>query len=179
MISGPGARVSTYGYVAETRYSWGGVAFPFSGGSRTFGLQIGTFGFDNQPVFTVDQPDGTGSVYSVSETFAGPSFEKNFSDRFSAGFTAKFVFDQLGEVNANAFAVDFGTNFHATLNDHPIRLSFVVSNWAPTSVYRGDALDVTTPRASGRPDGTEPPQLPAPSQLKTKGFSLPTVFRVA
>ena len=128
LISGPGASVSTYDYVAETRYSWGGIAFPFSGGSRTFGLQIGTFGFDNQPVFTVDQPDGTGAVYSVSQTFAGASFAQNFSDRFSAGLTAKFVVDQLGEVNGSAFAVDFGTNFHATLNDHPIKLAFVVSN---------------------------------------------------
>ena len=115
LISRPGAMVSTYDYVAETNYSWGGIAFPFSGGSRSFGLQVGTFGFDNQPVYTVDQPDGTGAVYSVSQTFAGATFAQNFSDRFSAGFTAKFVFDQLGEVNGTAFAVDFGTSFHAML----------------------------------------------------------------
>src|SRR6476661_8761749 len=107
LLPRPGASFSTYDYVADTRYSWGGIAFPFSGGSRTFGIQLGTFGFDNQQVYTVDQPDGTGSVYSVSQTFAGLTFAQNFSDRFSAGFTAKFVFDQLGEVNANAFAVDF------------------------------------------------------------------------
>ena len=105
-----------------------------------FGLQVGTFGFDNQPVYTVDQPDGTGAVYSVSQTFAGATFAQNFSDRFSAGFTAKFVFDQLGEVNGTAFAVDFGTSFHAMLNNHPIKLAFVVANLGTDLKYSGDAL---------------------------------------
>jgi hypothetical protein len=175
-----GASFSTYDYVADTRYSWGGLAFPFSGGSRTFGLQIGTFGFDNQPVTTVDQPEGTGAVYSVSQTFAGATFAQNFSDRFSAGLTAKFVSDQLGEVSATAFAVDFGTSFHSMLANHPIRLAFVVSNLGTDLAYAGDALDVSVPRTPADPTvGSPPPELPQPAELKTKGFSLPTVFRVA
>jgi hypothetical protein len=179
LIERPGASFSTYDYVADTRYSWGGIAFPFSGGSRTFGLQIGTFGFDNQPVTTIDQPDGTGAVYSVSETFAGASFAQNFSDRFSAGLTAKFVFDQLGEVSGSAFAVDFGTVFHSNLNDHPIRLAFVVANLGTDLKYSGDALDVGVARDPADPTSpTNPPELPAQAELKTKGFALPTVFRV-
>jgi hypothetical protein len=179
LISGPGASVSTYDYVADTRYSWGGIAFPFSGGSRTFGLQIGTFGFDNQPVYTVNQPEGNGSVYSVSQTFAGATFAQNFSDRFAAGITAKFVFDQLGEVNGTAFAVDFGTTFHAMLSDHPIRLGFVVANLGTDLKYSGDALDVNVDRDPADPTAENPPQLPQNAELKTKGFALPTVFKVA
>jgi len=34
LIERPGAMVSTYDYVAETNYSWGGIAFPFSGSVR-------------------------------------------------------------------------------------------------------------------------------------------------
>jgi hypothetical protein len=175
-----GASFSTYDYVADTRYSWGGLAFPFSGGARTFGLQVGTFGFDNQPVYTVDQPEGTGAVYSVSQTFAGATFAQNFSDRFSAGVTAKFVSDQLGEVSATAFAVDFGTSFHTMLANHPIRLAFVVSNLGTDLAYSGGALDVAVERDPADPTaGSPPPELPQPAELKTKGFSLPTVFRVA
>ncbi|MCH7709466.1 MAG: UPF0164 family protein, partial [Myxococcales bacterium] len=36
LIDRAGAMVSTYDYVAETTYSWVGLAFPFSGGARTF-----------------------------------------------------------------------------------------------------------------------------------------------
>ncbi len=172
-----GALVGTYDYVAETRYSWGGLAFPFGGGSRSVGIQVGTFGFKDQPVYTAEQPDGTGSVYSVSQTVAGLTFAQNFSDRFSAGITAKGVFDNLGEASGSAFAVDFGTNFHAQLSGHPIRFSFVVSNLGTNLSYSGSALETDAPRDS-IPGEAPVPQNPQPSEFRTKDFPLPTIFRV-
>jgi hypothetical protein len=177
LLEGPAAMFSTYDYVAETRYSWGGIAFPFSGGARTVGFQLGTFGFDDQPVYTAAQPDGTGSVYSVSETFAGITYAENFSDRFSAGITAKFVTDQLGDATGSAFAIDFGTNFHAMLANHPVRFSFTLANLGTNLSYSGDALNVETPREP-LPGEQPVPSLPADSRLRTKAFPLPTVFRV-
>src|SRR6185503_9058286 len=44
LIPRAGAMVGTYDYIADTRYNWGGIVFPFSGGSRAVGLQVGTFG---------------------------------------------------------------------------------------------------------------------------------------
>jgi hypothetical protein len=171
------ATLGTYDYVADTRYSWAGIMFPFGGGSRAIGLQGGTFGFKDQPVYTVEQPDGTGSVYSVSESFLGVTFAQNFSDRFSAGLTAKGVFDNLGDATGRAFAVDFGTNFHATLSGHPVKFSFVLANLGSNLSYSGAALDVATPR-DPIPGEQDVPQNPQPSQLRTKSFNLPTSFRV-
>ena len=172
-----GAMVGTYDYVASTRYSWGGLVFPFGGGSRSVGIQVGTFGFKDQPVYTAEQPEGTGSVYSVSQTVAGLTFAQNFSDRFSAGITAKGVFDNLGEASGQAFAVDFGTSFHAQLSGHPIRFSFVVSNLGTNLSYSGSALQTDAPRDS-IPGQAPVPQNPQPSQFRTKDFPLPTIFRV-
>ncbi len=171
------ALIGTYDYVADTRYSWAGIMFPFSGGSRAIGLQGGTFGFKDQPIYTVEQPDGTGSTYSVSETFLGLTFAQNFSDRFSAGLTAKGIFDNLGDASGGAFAVDFGTNFHSSLSGHPIRFSFVVANLGTDLSYSGDALSTSTPR-TGIPGEQDVPGNPQPSDLRTKGFNLPTTFRV-
>src|SRR5207245_6220052 len=56
----PGAMVSTYDYVAGTRYSWMGIAFPLTGRARSVGISAGTFGFSDQPVYTVDAPNGDG-----------------------------------------------------------------------------------------------------------------------
>ncbi len=176
LIDRAGAMISTYDYVAETTYSWVGLAFPFSGGARTFGLQFGTFGFDDQPVFTTAQPDGTGSVYSVSETFVGLTYAENFSDRFSAGLTAKFIFDNLGDASGSAFAVDFGTNFHAMLNNHPVRFSFMLANLGTNISYSGDALLATAPR--DELDDENIPNVPQPAELRSKAFPLPTTFRV-
>jgi hypothetical protein len=172
-----GAIVGTYDYVADTRYSWGGIAFPFAGGSKAIGLSVGTFGFKDQPVYTAEEPDGTGSVYSVSETYAGLTFAQNFSDRFSAGITAKGVFDNLGQASGKAFAVDFGTSFHSQLSGHPIRFAFTVMNIGTNLSYSGDALETTAPRDS-IPGEESVPQNPQPSQFRTKDYPLPITFRV-
>ena len=82
-------------------------------------------------------------------------------------------------MNGSAFAVDFGTNFHAELSNHPIKFAFVVSNLGTDLTYKGDALegDVPRDRRSRARTGIRP-TLPQPADLKTKGFALPTVFRV-
>src|SRR5947207_2997584 len=56
----PAAMVSTYSYVANTRYSWVGLGLPLGGGARAIGIQGGSFGFSEQPVYTLDDPDGNG-----------------------------------------------------------------------------------------------------------------------
>jgi hypothetical protein len=177
MLDRPGLMVGTYDYVADTRYSWGGVAFPFSGGSRTIGFQVGTFGFKDQPIYTEDQPDGTGGTYSVNQTFVGATFAQNFSDRFSAGITAKFVDDKLGTVSGSAFAVDFGTNFHASLNNHPVKFSFVLANLGSSLTYTGTGLQGNVQR-DPLPGEDPTPTLPQQANLLTKDFPLPTTFRV-
>ena len=99
LMTRPGAQFSQLDYVADTKLNWGAVAFPFGGGSKAFGIQLGTFGFSDQPVYTVQNPEGTGEVYDVSETFAAVTWAQNFPDRLSVGLTAKGVFDQLGQAS--------------------------------------------------------------------------------
>jgi hypothetical protein len=177
LMTRPGAQFSQFNYVADTKLNWGAIAFPFGGGSKAFGLQIGTFGFSDQPVYTPSEPDGTGEFYNVSETFAAITWAQNFSDRFSVGITAKGVFDQLGQANGSAFAVDFGTHFHSNVNGKPIRFAFTLTNLGTSLKYQGDALLTTSPRDSI--EGQDPiANLPQPSILRTSGFQLPTAFRV-
>jgi hypothetical protein len=177
LMTRPGAQFSQLDYVADTKLNWGAVAFPFGGGSKAFGLQLGTFGFSDQPVYTVQNPEGTGEVYDVSETFAALTWAQNFSDRFSVGLTAKGVFDQLGQASGSAFAIDFGTHFHSNLSGKPIRFAFTLSNLGTKMSYDGDAIRTVAPRDAlpGEDPITEEPQ---PSVYRTTGFSLPTVFRV-
>lgn len=172
------AMVSTYSYVASTHYTWVGLGLPFSGGTRAVGFSLGSFGFSDQPVYTLEDPDGTGETYSVSETFMGATYAQNFSDRFSAGFTAKLISDKLGSTNASAFAVDFGTNFHAMIGERPIRAAFTISNLGSNLQHTGSALDAAVTRAP--PLGTvDIPQEPQPASLKSSAWSLPVQFQVA
>lgn len=177
LLTRPGAQFSQYNYVVDTKLNWGAIAFPFGGGSKAFGIQLGTFGFSDQPVYTVASPEGTGEVYDVSETFAALTFAQNFSDRFSVGITAKGVFDQLGQASGAAFAVDFGTHFHSNVAGKPIRFAFTLTNLGTRMSYDGDRIRTTAPREEipGEDESTQEDQ---PAVFRTSGFSLPTVFRV-
>jgi hypothetical protein len=165
-------------YVADTRFNWVGFAVPFSGGSRGFGVSIANFGFGEQPVYTVDDPEGTsGEVYSVNETVVGLTYAQQFSDRFSAGITAKLIDDVLGKTSGRAFAVDFGTNFHAMVGGRPLRAGFTIQHLGTTLQHTGIALDVGVLRTP--PQGVDPSaQEPQPSRYQTKSWSLPVMFRV-
>ncbi|MBI4420304.1 MAG: PorV/PorQ family protein [Gemmatimonadetes bacterium] len=171
------ATLSTYRYIADTRYSWVGVAFPISGGERAIGFQGATFGFTDQPVYTIDNPEGDGTTYNVAETYLGVTYSQQFSDRFSAGITGKFISDKLGKTSGSAFAVDFGTNFHAQLGPRPIRASFVIQNLGSTLEHTGSALEAQVSREPPLDQSTIP-QDPQQARLRTKDWGLPVVFRV-
>lgn len=174
-----GLSASTTSYFADTRYTWFGLALPFGGGSKALGFSVGSFGFSNQRVYTVEDPTGSqGLVYGVNETYFGLTYAQQFSDRFSAGFTAKYIDDQLGDVDGKAFAIDFGTSFHANIGGKPIRAAFTVQNLGSTLQHTGKALDATVTRPAPQ-DQQNVPQEPASAALKAKDWALPVQFRVA
>jgi hypothetical protein len=176
-LARPGIMVSSLGYIAGTRYNWVGMGFPMAGGVRSIGISLGSFGFSDQPEFTVTEPEGTGRTYSVRQTFISGTFAQNFSDRFSAGVSLKLINDQLGSAKASGFAVDFGTNFHATVGARPIRASFVIQNLGTNLQHDGTALGVGVTREP--PLGTvDVPQEPQAARLTTGSWTLPILFRV-
>jgi long-subunit fatty acid transport protein len=175
----PGIAASNMTYVADTRFNWVGFAVPFSGGSRAIGLSATSFGFGDQRVYTEDDPDGeSGETYGVNEVAIGLTLAQRFSDRFSAGVTAKFVNDQLADVTGSAFAVDFGTNFHANVGGRALRAGFVIQNLGTTLEHSGQGLDAGVFRRP--PQGVDTvAQEPAAARLRTKNWGLPVMFRVS
>ena len=173
----PGLAISTYTYVADTRYNWGGIAFPFNDGQSAIGLQIGSFGFSDQPIYSLVAPEGDGSTYNVSEAFYGLSYAQNFSDRFSAGITGKLINSRLAKTSATGFAVDFGTSFHALIAEKPIRASFVIANLGQSLTHTGVGLDLAVDRPAP-PLQQQVPQDPQPARYQSESFNLPVVFRV-
>ena len=176
-LARPAVMFSANSYIAETNYAWAGMAFPLGGGVRSVGFSLGSFGFANQPIYTLDAPDGDGRSYSVRQTFLSATLAQNFSDRFSAGFSMKFINDRLGTAKASGFAVDFGTNFHASVGARPIRASFVIQNLGTNLQHTGEDLIVGVTREP--PLGTvDVPQEPQSAVLSTSSWTLPVMFRV-
>jgi hypothetical protein len=175
----PELSASSTSYIAGTQYNWVGVGLPFGGGSRAVGFSIGSFGFNDQRVYTVEDPTGSaGEVYSVSETYIGLTYSQQFSDRFAAGITGKFINDRLGDVAGSAFAVDFGTSFHANIGNKPIRAAFTILNLGSSLQHTGKAINALVNRPPPA-DQQDVPQEPAAASLRTKEWQLPIQFRVA
>ena len=147
------------------------------GGVRSVGVSLGSFGFSDQPIYTLADPDGNGRTYSVRQTFISGTIAQNFSDRFSAGISLKFINDRLGTAKASGVAVDFGTNFHASVGARPIRASFVIQNLGTNLQHSGQDLIVGVTRDP--PLGTvDVPQEPQSAVLSTSSWTLPVLFRV-
>ena len=174
MLTGGSAALSAMEYVADTRSLWFGVATPFGSGQQSVGLSIGTFGFDDQPRYTVDQPNGTGQTYGVSNAVIGVTYGQRFNDRFSFGLTGKYVSESLADATASALALDIGTLYQTELGGRTIRGSFVINNLGGNLEHSGSNLQVDVP--------VNDPLLPSGTtravELRTKGWSLPVSFKV-
>ncbi len=174
METGLQGMLSVQPYFADTNYYWMGLAFPFSDGQYGLGVQLGSFTFGDQPIYTEDDPDGlSGRTYNVSETFVGLSFAHAFIDRFTAGVTAKVVLDNLADASATAFAIDIGTNYHATLGGRPISLAVVIQNLGGSLQHSGSGLDFTAFPAGDPIANVDE----SPARFRAQGFPLPTTFR--
>jgi hypothetical protein len=66
-------------------------------------------------VRTVELPEGTGEYFSAGDMAVGVSYARQISDRFSIGFTGKYIQETIWHESANALALDIGTTFRTDL----------------------------------------------------------------
>jgi hypothetical protein len=167
-------------YFADTNYLWAGLALPLGGGEYGFGIAITNFGFSNAPIYDeTDQENESELTYSVAQTAIGLSFAHAFIDRFSGGFTVKFISDKLGQASATGFAFDVGTNYHAEFAGRPISLAFVIQNLGTTLQHSGAGLDFVQFPESPDPDFPTQPVDPSPARFQAQNSAIPVVFRVS
>jgi hypothetical protein len=178
LMEGPQAELTMMSYFADTDYVWAGFGMPLGNGEFGLGVNIGSFGFSDATVYQESDPEGEeGLRYDVRETVIGLSFAHAFIDRFTGGLTLKYISDQLGQAEANGFAIDVGTNFHTEWNGRPIALAFVIQNMGSSLEHSGSGLDILH-----TPEDTDDLPLtavdPFAARFQASGFSLPIAFRV-
>lgn len=167
------AMFSYTAYIDDTRHITAGLGWSLRGGEWGLGVSLSNFGFSDQPITTDEQQEGTGETYSVSNTAVGLTAAVQFSDRFSAGITGRYVAEQLARVTSTGFTVDFGTNYHGEIGGRPIRASFIIMNYGTTFKPGGAVLNEEVDVI----DESMNVERPA-GELRTSGFDPPTQFRV-
>jgi hypothetical protein len=97
-------------WLAEVNFDYGAVAIPL-GGFGSIGISFTSLSMDDMLVRTVERPEGTGELFSAGSIAIGVHYARNLTDNFSIGISAKYISEQIWDMSAQGFAVDFGTLF--------------------------------------------------------------------
>lgn len=119
------------------------------GESGALALGIMSMGFGDIPVTTVDQPEGTGSMFSPRYMNIGLAYAKTFSNSIHGGIAVKVISESIANANAQGFAFDAGIQYVTRLGskENPLRkdnLAFGIAlrNVGPPMSFSGDGFSV-------------------------------------
>ncbi len=138
----------------------------------TFGLSFVSLRVPEENVTTVANPEGDGRKWDASSLAIGLSYARNLTDKFSIGFSAKFIRESIWSESASAFAVDVGTLYEFEIKG--LTLGASISNFGTT--MRMDGRDLYFNNDPNNNIGSGPNNIP--SDYRTEDFSLPLTFRI-
>lgn len=101
-------------WIANTRFDFGAFVLPL-GSFGSLGFSFTSLSMDDMKVTTVELPDGTGEFFSAGDLAAGITYSRRLTDRFTIGFTGKYIRESIWHESAEAFALDAGTTFKTDL----------------------------------------------------------------
>jgi hypothetical protein len=101
-------------WIARTKFDFAALVLPLNS-FGTLGFSFTALSMDDMPVRTIELPEGTGEYFSAGDIAVGISYAKAISDRFSIGFTGKYIQETIWHESANAMALDIGTTFRTDL----------------------------------------------------------------
>ena len=159
-------------WIAGINYDFAGIVLKIDDanavGISYTGVNLGK----DMEVRTILEPEGTGELFSVGDIALGLSYARNLTDRFSIGFTGKYIQQTIYHMSADAFALDIGTLFKTRLNGMTIGMS--ISNFGSKMQMKGkDTLvkhDIDENK-EGNNDRIS-------AHLDTDAWSLPLLLRI-
>ena len=158
-------------WIGNINHDFGGIVFSMGSGGA-IGLSIISVTTDEMEVRTELEPEGTGEFFSVSDLAFGATYAKNLTDRFSIGFTGKYIFQKIWHSQAQGLALDFGTLFKTDLFNG-LKIGAVITNFGPDISIDGRDLRYfldPDPNALGNNERI-------PSRVETDPWPLPLNFQ--
>lgn len=142
------------------------------GGMGTLAASITTLGYDEEPVRTIFYPEGTGEMFTASNSAIAVGWGRRFTDRFSFGASAKYIQEQIWHMKASTMAVDVGTMFRTQFND--MRIGMSISNFGGKMQLSGRDNQVK----HDIDEEKEGNNANIDASLNTAEWPLPLIFRV-
>lgn len=158
-------------WIADVSYEFIGATIDM-GSLGGLGLNITASNIGEMKVTTVDQEDGTGEVFGVTDLAVGITYGVRLTNEFSIGFNPKFVYQKIWKMSANAFALDLGVKYRTPLEG--LTLGMAISNFGTKMQMTGNnALVLYDPDPTGSGNNGQ-----IPANLATEEWELPLNFRV-
>ncbi|RMG64897.1 MAG: hypothetical protein D6715_09035 [Calditrichaeota bacterium] len=157
-------------WLVGTNFEFLGVTLPVPLFRSSIGFSFLTLDYGEQPVRTVERPEGTGQTYSARDYAAGLSYALALTPHFSFGLTGKYINQRIWNESGGTFALDLGIFYNTPLRG--LRLGMSMSNFGGEISLIGRDLDSTKD-----PDERNENVDFVPVTFKTSSFPLPVLFR--
>lgn len=157
-------------WLADISYNFFGITQSLPSINSSIGFSLISLDYGEQPVRTVNRPEGTGENYSATDMALAISFASALTDRFSFGLTTKYISQKILSAKGSAFAIDVGVYYNTTLKG--LRLGASISNFGSQIQLSGRHLTTIVD-----PDPTVDNFDRVPVSYKTGEYDLPLLFR--
>jgi hypothetical protein len=139
-INSISANFSYTQWFAGFQHNFGSFALPL-GENFVTALSLVSFGSDDIPITTMNEPEGTGANYTVNDVSFGLSFGGYLTEQFSFGITAKYLNNTFASVSSSGVAFDIGTRYETGLQG--IVVAFSLHNLGTEQKYSGQDMRTT------------------------------------
>jgi hypothetical protein len=107
----------------------------------TFAISASLLHMDQMDVYEDWEP--TGETFTASDLAMGLSYANAFTDKFSFGFTLKYLRENLDEFAVNGFAFDLGSTYNTGWRN--LTVGMAVRNFGPDLKYDVTEDDIDIP----------------------------------
>lgn len=167
----PGIEFSHADWLAGIRYDYVAVGVPMGRWGNAYGA-VTSLGSGDIEVRTVQQPLGTGQLYSVNDIALGLGYGLTVSDRFAVGGQLTWLQETVWNTSASTATISVGTLYR--MSERGLAIGASLSNFGTDAGFDGRDLRIfydQDPDANGD-NGS------LPGAAFTDRFAVPVMFRV-
>ena len=105
-----------------------------------FGITAKILSTNDEPVRTVNLPDGTGELFSSTFSVIGVTYARQMTDRVSLGVNTNIIYEKIADQSATGIALDVGFTYTPGWNN--MTFGAVVKNLGPNMRFDGPGFDI-------------------------------------
>ena len=139
--------VSHMQYFGDMNMQYLGVGAKL-GSLMNIGVSIRSLNIGDIMETTEIQPDGTGTVFKPTYVIADLTLARQMTDKIRFGTNVKIISENVAEVSATGFALDFGIQYKG--GSTGFAFGIAIKNLGPSMTFNGSGLDRTVIDVNGQ-----------------------------